>query len=243
MTSRILVAGATGAVGAPLIKLLRDAGHEVAGTTRKDSGVATLRALGAEGLKLDVFDVEALTRATISFRPEIVIHQLTDLPDGLDPSQMGEAIVRNARIRDEGTGNLVKAALAAGAQRLIAQSIAWAYAPGPEPHSEEDALNIAATGNAAISIGGVLALERQVLNAPPLAGLVLRYGRLYGPGTGADAPASALALHVDAAAHAAFLAVDRGAPGGYNIAEPNAEVATEKAQRALGWCADFRLQD
>jgi nucleoside-diphosphate-sugar epimerase len=170
-----------------------------------------------------------------------VIHQLTDLPKGLDPSLMAEAVVRNARIRDEGTRNLVRAAIAAGARRLVAQSIAWVYTPGPEPHVETDLLDVDANGDRGVSVRGVVALENWTLNAPPMAGVVLRYGQIYGPGTGAEAPRSAVPLHVDAAAYAALLAVDRGAHGIYNIAEPNAQVATQKACAELGWNADFRL--
>jgi hypothetical protein len=124
----------------------------------------------------------------------------------------------------------------------VAQSIAWAYAPGPEPHFEKDPLDTEAEGNRAISVRGIIALEYWTLNSPPLEGLVLRYGQIYGPGTGADAPAGSAPLHVDAAAYAALLAVDKGAPGIFNIAEPNELVATEKARTELGWRADFRLQ-
>lgn len=94
----------------------------------------------------------------MNIRPEIVIHQLTDLPPGLDPGRMDEAVRRNAYIRTEGTRNLVAAAIAAGTHRLIAQSIAWAYAPGPEPHREGDPLDVNGTGSRAVSIGGVSAL-------------------------------------------------------------------------------------
>jgi len=88
----------------------------------------------------------------------------------------------------------------------------------------------------AISVGGIVALERAVLDAP-LEGIVLRYGQLYGPDTGTDAPAGASPVHVDAAARAALLAVDRGARGVYNIAEPNPHVSTDKARSELGWNA------
>lgn len=129
----------------------------------------------------------------------VVVHQLTDLPPKLDPSRMAEATGRNARIRDEGTRNLVAAALAAGVRRMIAQSIAFAYADGPLPHNEDDPLDLGAQGSRGVSVGGVVSLERQVLEAS-MEGIVLRYGRLYGPGTGADASAGPGALHVDAAA-------------------------------------------
>jgi nucleoside-diphosphate-sugar epimerase len=241
MSHRIFLAGATGAIGQRLVPLLRAAGHDVAGTTRVDAKAATLRALGAEPVVVDVFDADALKRAVAAFRPDIVIHQLTDLPPALDPTKMADALVRNARIRDEGTRNLVQATLAAGARRMIAQSIAWIYAPGTAPHHESDPLKVEADGSYNVSIAGVVALETQTLQSPPLDGIVLRYGQLYGPGTGRDAPEGTAPLHVDAAAHAALLAIEHGEPGIYNIAEPNDLIATDKARRNLGFDARFRL--
>lgn len=243
MSYRIFLAGASGAIGRRLIPLLHDAGHTVAGTTRSASKARQLRALGAEPAIVDVFDADALVRALVSFEPDVVIHQLTDLPRGLDPSRMGEAISRNARIRDEGTANLVNASGAAGARRMVAQSIAWAYATGPEPHREADPLDVTAGGSRGVTVSGVAALEEWVLHSPPLVGVVLRYGRLYGPGTGIDGPPASLPLHVDAAAHAALLAVETGASGAFNIVEPNRQVATEAARTRLRWSADFRLPD
>jgi nucleoside-diphosphate-sugar epimerase len=241
MSYRIFLAGASGAVGRRLALLLRDVGHSVVGATRSAEKTAGLRALGVEPVVVDVFDAEALARAMMAARPQIVIHQLTDLPPALNPALMGKALFANARLRDEGTRNLVQAAIAAGASRLVAQSIAWAYAPSPLPHKESDPLDIGADGDRAISLRGVIALEGQALRSPSLVGLVLRYGRLYGPGTGFDAPTGKAPLHVDAAAYAALLAIDRGAPGAYNIVEPNDEVTTDKARAELGWSADFRL--
>jgi nucleoside-diphosphate-sugar epimerase len=115
------------------------------------------------------------------------------------------------------------------------------YAPGATPHREEDPLDLAAEGSRAVTMRGVLALERCVLSSPPLEGIVLRYGQLYGPGTGSDGRRGAAPVHVDAAAYAALLAIDHGSPGVFNVAEPNAEVVTEKAQAELGWRADMRL--
>ncbi len=183
---------------------------------------------------VDVFDAGALTKEAETAAPEIVIHQLTDLAQGTDPA-------RNARVRDIGTRNLVAAAQAAGARRIIAQSILWVYAAGGEPHDEEAPLDLDATGPRAFTVGGVVALERQVLEATPMTSVVLRYGQLYGPNTGRavanDVPSP---VHVDAAAAAAWLAIDKGG-GIYNIAETNALVRTEKAKRELGWDAAFRL--
>jgi nucleoside-diphosphate-sugar epimerase len=241
MSHRIFVAGATGAIGQRLIPQLRTAGHHVAGTTRFEAKASMLRALGAEPMLVDVFDADALKRAALIAKPDIVIHQLTDLPPGLDPAKMADAIGRNARIREEGTRNLIDASIAAGAKRLIAQSIAWMYAPGPQPHREDDPLDRAIDGPRGITLAGVTSLETQTLRSPPLEGIVLRYGQLYGPGTGSEEPRGQASVHVDAAAHAALLALDRGAPGSYNIAEPNDLIATDKARRDLGFDASFRL--
>jgi nucleoside-diphosphate-sugar epimerase len=240
MGYRIFLAGGSGAIGRRLVPQLLAAGHQVTATTRQAAKTEDLRALGADPVVVDVFDANALRAAVVAAKAEIVIHQLTDLPAGLDPSKMAEAIARNARIRDEGTRNLVEAARAAGVTRLIAQSIAWAYAPGSEPHAETDPLDSGAEGGRAVSVGGVIALERHVLGASPITGIVLRYGHLYGPGTGAETAADP-AVHVDAAAYAALLAVERRAQGAFNVAEPNGHIGTDKAVSELGWRAGFRL--
>lgn len=241
MSTRILLAGAAGAVGRRLTPLLVGAGHAVFGTTRSPDKAELLRRCGAEPLVVDVFDEEALRRAFALARPEIVLHQLTDLPAGLAPAGMAAAIPANARIRREGTRNLVAAAVVAKARHIVAQSIAWAYAPGPSPHAETDPLDLGAGGDRSVTVGGVAALEQQVLRTPDLRGAVLRYGHLYGPGTGFDDPHGPMPLHVDAAALAARLAVELSASGVFNIAEPNEEVSTAKAVRELGWLAQFRM--
>jgi nucleoside-diphosphate-sugar epimerase len=151
----ILLAGASGAIGRRLLPLLSGAGHHVIGTTRSKEKFANLRALGAEPVAVDVFDATALSEVVRSVQPRIVIHQLTDLPRGLEPSRMAEAVVRNARIREEGTRNLLTAAAATGAHRVVAQSISWAYAPGPEPHQEDDPLDLGAVGSRAVSVRGI----------------------------------------------------------------------------------------
>jgi nucleoside-diphosphate-sugar epimerase len=238
----IFLAGATGAIGRRLVALLKGAGHHVVGTTRSPVRAEELRMLGVEPVVVDVFDRQALSRAAASAEPEVVIHELTDLPKGLEPSLMCEAIVRNARIREEATRNLVGAAVLAGARRLIAQSIAWAYADGPEPHLEDDPLDVQAGGSRGVTVRGVVALEDCTLKSAPLEGVVLRYGQLYGPGTHADTPSASMPLHVDAAAYAAALAVDRGAPGPYNVAQPNGHVSVEKARTKLGWDPNFRIR-
>jgi nucleoside-diphosphate-sugar epimerase len=166
---------------------------------------------------------------------------LTDLSGGFDPAHAKETRARNAHIRREGTANLIRAALSAGARRMVAQSIAWMYCAGKAPYRESDPLLCGAEGDTAVSLAGVKALETQVLNTPGLEGVVLRYGALYGPRTGSHVSHGASSVHVDAAAYAAMLAGERGAPGIYNIAEPGGEADSAKAQRELGWSADFRL--
>ena len=154
---------------------------------------------------------------------------------------MAEGTRRNAHMRKEGTRNLVSAALQAGVRRLVAQSIAWMYAPGGLPHGEDDPIDVHAQANRAITVDGVAALERLTLSSPPIAGTVLRYGHLYGPGTGIDSVTEAPSLHVDAAASAALLAIERGHAGVYNIAEQSGYLSTAKARRELGFDPDFRL--
>jgi nucleoside-diphosphate-sugar epimerase len=238
---RIFLAGASGAIGRRLTPLLLAAGHDVTGTTRSDEKAAELRALGAAAAVVDVFDVRALRDAVAAARPDVVIHQLTDLPQVVDQARLGEALARNARLRLEGTPNLVAAAQAAGARRLIAQSIAFAYADGRQPHVETDPL-VSATGDqpGAVSVRGMRALEDAVLHAPGIEGIVLRYGRLYGPGTW-NTPNARTPLHVDAAAQAAVLALSRGAPGIYNIAEADGAVSIDKARNELRFDPAFRL--
>lgn len=241
MGSKIFVAGASGAIGRRLVPLLIDAGHAVVGTSRSARGAEVLRGLGAEPVIVDAYDAQALMETMTAVRPQIVIHQLTGLA-AWGTGRVEEAIEENARVRTIGTRNLVDAALASGVRRMIAQSIAWIYAPGRQPHVETDPLDEAADGTAGVTVRGVVALEEAVRRSPPLEGIVLRYGRFYGPGTWHDEPAGEPTVHVDAAAYAALLAVDRGAPGSvFNVAEPNESIAIEKAQNELGWRWDFRL--
>lgn len=225
----LFLAGASGAVGRRLCPLLVADGWHVVGTTRFPEKAAMLRALGVEPVVVDVYDEAKLHEAVARARPATVIHQLTDLPAGLDPVQMPEGRIRNARIRDIGTRHLITAAVACGATRMVVQSIAFAYAPGPMPYREDAPLGAAA----------LAAFEQQVIDAP-LTGLVLRYGQFYGPGTGFDDPPQGGPVHVDAAADAARRAVTRGAGGIYNVAEDDGTVSIAKAVRELGWDPAFR---
>jgi nucleoside-diphosphate-sugar epimerase len=173
---RIFLAGASGVIGVRLIPLLTGDGHTVAGMTRTPEKAAALKTLGAEPGVCDVFDPKTLNDAVTAFGPELVMHQLTDLPDQLD--QIPEFAARNNRIRTEGTRNLLAAARAAGATRFLAQSIAWTPPSGGEAVAEH---------------------ERLVLDA---GGVVIRYGTFYGPGTysGSDRVPPPPRIHVEEAA-------------------------------------------
>jgi len=239
MNKRIFLAGASGAIGRELAPLLVAGGWQVLGTTRSVAKLPMLRELGIEGAVADVFDSARLRKTIADFQPWAVIHQLTDLPYALESSKMADALIRNARLRQEGTSNLVEAATLAGAKRLIAQSIAFIYADGSLPHKEEDPLLADTHPTYGGTATGVKSLEHQVLSAA-LEGIVLRYGLLYGPGTGFDAPIAPGSVHVSAAAKAAELAVTRGQPGIYNIAENDGSVTTERATQILGWDSNWR---
>lgn len=236
---RILVAGASGVIGQRLVRILGASGHAVTGITRSPARAAGVRASGATPLVVDVFDAGRLADAVAAARPEVIVHQLTDLPDRLDPRFASEVLLRNARIREEGTRNLVAAAVRAAARRLVAQSIAWVYAGSP-PHREDDPLDTGAEGGRRISVMGVVALEEQVLSVPRLEGLVLRYGQLYGPGTWNTGPTGSAPVHVDAAARAAALAVTRGERGVYNIVDDGDAISNAKARAGLAWDPDLR---
>lgn len=168
---RILVAGATGAIGRLLVPMLVAEGHEVGGTSRSAGGVTAVDALGARGLRMDAMSAESVDEAVRSFRPEIVVHQLTALGE--------RDFAANSRLRVEGTHHLVEAALAVGARRIVAQSISWVYEGGDTPAQETVPLD--ADPARAGMMAGVRALEAESARMPEH--VVLRYGALYGPGT------------------------------------------------------------
>jgi nucleoside-diphosphate-sugar epimerase len=189
---RIFIAGATGVLGIRLVPLLVADGHVVAGMTRSPGKADLLRGLGAEPVVCDVFDLDAFTKALAWFGPEVVLHQLTDLPDKAD--DLAQFSDRTDRMRGEGTRNVLAAAATARADRVIAQSIAWEL---PSEHRR------AVTA----------AHERAVLQA---GGVVIRYGQLYGPATFyPDAPPEPPRIHVDDAARQTLPAL--GVPPGVTI--------------------------
>jgi nucleoside-diphosphate-sugar epimerase len=215
------------------------AGHDVTGMTRSADAARDLKAAGVTPAVAEVYEADGLTRAVIAARPDIVMHQLTDLPRVFDETQVAAQYPRNARIRIEGTRNLVAAAKAAGARRFVVQSVAFAYAPGKEPYAETDPLNVA-DGPRVVTVRAAADMEQQVLNSG-MEAVVLRYGLFYGPGTWTETPERKPSLHIDAAAKAALLSLT-GKAGIYNIADDDGTVSIDNARKELGFDPAFRLK-
>jgi 2-alkyl-3-oxoalkanoate reductase len=236
---RVFVAGASGAVGRPLVPKLVAAGHEVTGTTRSEERADAIRAAGATAAVVDALDAQALRQAVEAAAPEVIVHELTALPDRFRPRAKDLYDATN-RIRREGTRNLLDAARAAGARRFVCQSVAFACRPGaqPEVKDEEAPLALEAPPPFGEGVRVIDEMERAVLGAEGIDGLVLRYGWFYGPGTYYADDGSTAAevrkrrfpvigrgdglfsyIHVDDAADATVVAVERGAPGIYNIVD------------------------
>jgi nucleoside-diphosphate-sugar epimerase len=235
---RVFVAGATGAVGRPLVTKLVTAGHEVTGMTRSESKTEDVRRAGARTAVADVFDVDALGAAMEEARPEVIVHELTALPDRID-FRKADTYAATNRVRTEGTRNLIDAARTAGARRIVCQSIAFAYRmDGEGLKTENDPLLSEAAGAFGSGVSALRQMEAMVLGADGLDGLVLRYGFFYGPGTYYAADGTSTDdvrrrrmpivgkgsgvfsfIHVDDAADATVAAVERGAPGVYNVTD------------------------
>lgn len=230
--SRIFVAGASGVIGRRLVPLLVEAGHETTGTTFSDTQSRLLQSLGAQFVVMDAFDRDRVFAVLREARPDIVIDQMTSLSHG--------DYAGTARLRKEGTRNLVDAARAVGVRRFIAQSYAELYAPGSGLATEETPLDLEAPLPERGNVEGVYALEQAVADMP--VGVVLRYGRLYGPDTGyaasgpiaeqvrrGEVPATdgvTSFLHIDDAARAAVLALDWPA-GPINVVDDEPAAGTE----------------
>lgn len=205
--------------------------------TRRQERAEEIRAAGAEGVVCDAFDAVALREAVVAARPEAVVHALTALPQRYNPKD--DYLAATNRVRTEGTRNLLAAAQAAGVRRIVAESIAFAYRPeGEWVKSEEAPLFTSVPGRFGLTFGAVAELERQVLEAEEVEGVVLRFGWLYGPGTYYDrggqqadevmkrrlpivgkGTGTFSFVHVDDAAAAIVAALERGAPGVYNVVD------------------------
>jgi len=229
---RIFVAGGAGAIGRHLVPMLVEAGHHVVGTTRSAERAGWLHDVGATPAIVDVFEPEALRDAVVLARPEVVMHQLTDLAAGFAPDDLA----RTAKLRTVGTRHLVDATIASGGRRIIGQSGAWHYADGPLPYNEDHPLRTPSQGDADVPLRGFIELERLVTQTDGLEVVVLRYGFFYGPHTSwVRETAPAPPVSVIAAARATVLAVDRATPGTYNIVDDDPIVSNQRAKDLLGW--------
>jgi nucleoside-diphosphate-sugar epimerase len=260
---KVLLAGATGAIGRPLTRALIGAGHEVLGLARSENAAAKVTALGAQPVHADALDRDALLRALDGLRADAVIHQLTALKR--PKLRLGDSDP-NTRLRVQGTANLLAAAGALGARRFLTQSLILGYGyrdHGSKVLTEKDTFGVLSGGMADVVVKGLRSTEEQTLGAQGIEGIALRYGVFYGPGTWFDptpgaatipVPASGGSMmswiHVEDAATATVAALERGAAGqAYNVVDDSpmtwsdkaAAVATHgaKARRVPGWLMRF----
>ncbi len=180
---KVFVAGASGAIGKPLVAALVAARHEVIGMTSRKAGISALRETGADGVVLDALDAEAVKAEIVRIRPDAVIDELTSLPKRYTPEEMRTAAPHDRQIRLEGGGNLHRAAIVAGVKRYLVQSTGFFYGPAQGLASEEDPLAHEATPGVAGSVATYTQIENRVFSSPRLEAVALRYGFFYGPGT------------------------------------------------------------
>jgi nucleoside-diphosphate-sugar epimerase len=237
---KIFLAGATGAIGRSLLPILVDSGHEVVGTTRTPAKAEGLRLAGATPVVLDGLDGSAIRRAVAEARPEVVIHQMTALSGDFDMRRFEETFAETNRLRIEGTDHLLDAAVEAGARRFIAQSFTGTSNPrsGGPVKTEEDGLDPDPVEASRTTLDAIAHVEKVVTSTPGIEGLALRYGGFYGPGNPIGKGGQFLEMvaerkfpvvgggsgiwsfiHIDDAAAATALAVERGDPGVYNIVD------------------------
>lgn len=243
---KVFLAGASGVIGPPLISRLVEKGHEVVAMTRSEEKRERLAKLGSEPVVADAFDLAGLTAAMCESRPDAVVNHLTDLSGAFSSARPGKAFAGNDRLRAEGGPNVAAAARAAEADRLVAQSVAFFYAPDGAPvKSESDPLYFDAPKPGDRSVGAVAALERSVTDGDGVEGVVLRFGFWYGPGTAyasdgaigrlvakrrypivGDGSAIYSFVHVDDVVDATVAALD-SRPGIYNVTDDDPAPARE----------------
>ena len=262
---KILVAGATGAVGKRLVPLLVAGGHHVIATTRTPDKVNRLRSEGAEPAVMDGLDSESVMKTVVASRPDVIVHQMTALASMRSLKKFDDEFALTNRLRTEGTSHLIAAAEAAGTRKFVAQSFSgWPnQRQGGRIKTEADPLDSDPPASMDRTLDAIQALEHMVVNAAGLNGIALRYGSLYGPGTSIASDGEIVELirgrkfplvgdgagvwsfiHVDDAARATQLAIERGAPGVYNIVDDDpAEVAEwlPGLARAVGAKPPLRL--
>jgi len=238
-TMRVFVAGATGAIGRQLVPRLVAAGHEVHGMTRSESKQAMLYELGAVPVVADALDPDQVADAVGRARPDVIVHQLTAI-GALDLRHFDRDFALTNRLRIEGTDHLLSAGQAVGVRRFVAQSNgAFPYArTGGAVKDEEDPLDPAPAREMRAMVAAIRHLEEAVLGADWTAGIVLRYGAFYGPGTSmapcgeqfemirkrkfplvGDGGGVWSFIHIADAAEATLAAVEHGRRGVYNVVD------------------------
>jgi nucleoside-diphosphate-sugar epimerase len=255
---RILVAGATGALGTRLVPLLVDSGHDVVGIARSHTRQHVVRRLGATPVIADVLDADSVARAVATTEPEVIVHEATALSGSLNLRKFDRAFALTNRLRTEGTDHLLAAGQAVGVRRFVAQSYAgWPFARSGTPvKTEDDPLDPDPVPAMSETLAAIRHLEEAVSGADWTEGIVLRYGGFYGPGTSMAPDGESLAqirarkfpvvgdgagvwsfVQIEDAADATALAIERGRRGIYNIVDddpaPVAEWLPEMA-RAVG---------
>lgn len=235
---KVFVAGATGAIGRPLISALLAAGHEVTGMSSTEEGAQRLRDKGAQGEVANALDEAAVMSLVKKVKPDVVIEELTSLPQNYTPEEMKAAADRDRTLRLVGGANVHKAARAAGATRYIVQSTGFFYGSGEGLASERDALAVNGSPGIAGSVHTYMQIEERVLGSRDIQGVALRYGFFYGPGTYHDPKTGSVSMqvreraypvigsgagvssfvHVEDAA-AATVAVLQSEPGIYNVVD------------------------
>jgi nucleoside-diphosphate-sugar epimerase len=254
---KVFVAGATGALGKQLVPRLVERGHEVTGMTRTDSKRALLEELGARPVVADALDADAVGEALGTAEPDVVVHQLTSIRS-FDPRNVDRSFAETNRLRTEGTDVLLAAARAAGAGRFVAQSFtSWPYKQvGGPVKTEEDPLDDSPPASISETLAAIKHVERVVIEADGIDGVVLRYGGFYGPGTSlasggeqfeairerkfpvvGDGAGVWSFIEIRDAADATVAAIERGEPGIYNIVDDDPAPVSEwlpAAAKAVG---------
>jgi nucleoside-diphosphate-sugar epimerase len=249
-TMKILVAGATGALGKQLVPRLVAAGHAVVGMTRSESKRDALRAMGATPAVADALDPDQVARVVAEANPEAIIHELTALSGQIDMRHFDRAFAQTNRLRTEGTDHLLSAGRAVGVRRFLAQSYAgWPYArEGAAVKDEQAPFDPNPPEAVREGLAAIRHLEQAVTGAEWTEGIVLRYGGFYGPGTSLDGPGSDYVeairkrlfpligdgagvwsfIHIEDAAEATLAALERGRRGIYNVVD-------DEPARAADW--------
>ncbi len=239
---RIFIAGATGAMGSRLVPLLSAAGHEVFGSSRKETGRAAVDAMGGTGIVMDPLDAASVRAAVVQAKPDVLVHQLTALGEAsFNMKKWDQEFAMTNRLRTEATDHLIAAARECGVRRFVAQSYGghWTNQRTGGPVKTEADPSVDDPGKEAVqSLRAFKHLEKVVTTAPGIEGVVLRYGNFYGPGNTMSRSGEMGELirrgkfpvvgggagvwswiHIDDAVSATLAAIERGAPGIYNVVD------------------------